>query len=47
MGGPCDLGGRSDAHITFHLSESYAVAGDRETALRLLEQAVARVAEFT
>ena len=31
-----------DAHITFHLSESYAVAGDSQTALRLLEQAVER-----
>ena len=29
-----------DAHITFHLSESFAVAGDIPTALRLLEQAV-------
>ena len=31
-----------DAHITFHLSESFAVAGDRESALRLLAQAVER-----
>ena len=31
-----------DAHITFHLSESYAVAGDGQTALRLLDQAVER-----
>lgn len=31
-----------DGHITFHLGESHAVAGDRETALRLLERAVAR-----
>jgi serine/threonine-protein kinase len=29
-----------DAHITFHLSESYAVAGDVSAALRLLGQAV-------
>ena len=29
-----------DAHITFHLSESFAVAGDPATALRLLKQAV-------
>jgi hypothetical protein len=26
-----------DAHITFHLGESYAVAGDGQTALRLLD----------
>ena len=31
-----------DGHITFHLSESFAVAGDLSTALRLLEQAVER-----
>ena len=31
-----------DGHITFHLSESFAVAGDTATALRLLEQAVER-----
>jgi serine/threonine protein kinase/tetratricopeptide (TPR) repeat protein len=31
-----------DGHITFHLSESFAVAGDIPTALRLLEQAVER-----
>jgi hypothetical protein len=31
-----------DGHITFHLSESFAVAGDTPTALRLLEQAVER-----
>ena len=31
-----------DAHITFHLAESYAVAGDIPTALRLLELAVQR-----
>jgi hypothetical protein len=31
-----------DAHITFHLSESFAVAGEGEAALRLLEQAVDR-----
>ena len=31
-----------DGHITFHLSESFAVAGDPPTALRLLEQAVER-----
>lgn len=30
------------SHITFHLSESFAVAGDAQTALRLLEQAVER-----
>jgi tetratricopeptide (TPR) repeat protein len=29
-----------DGHITFHLSESFAVGGDVPTALRLLEQAV-------
>jgi tetratricopeptide (TPR) repeat protein len=29
-----------DGHITFHLSESYAVAGDIPAALRLLEQSV-------
>ena len=29
-----------DGHITFHMSESFAVAGDLPTALRLLEQAV-------
>jgi hypothetical protein len=28
-----------DAHITFHLSESFAAAGDHLTALRLLDQA--------
>jgi len=28
-----------DGHITFHLSESFAVAGDIPTALRLLERA--------
>jgi len=31
-----------DAHITFHLSESYAVAGAPENALRVLEYAVSR-----
>jgi TolB-like protein/tetratricopeptide (TPR) repeat protein len=31
-----------DGHITFHLSESFAVAHDTETALRLLAQAVER-----
>ena len=31
-----------DGHITFHLSESFAVAGDIPAALRLLEQAVER-----
>jgi serine/threonine protein kinase/tetratricopeptide (TPR) repeat protein len=31
-----------DAHITFHLSESFAVAGEQAVALRLLEQAVER-----
>jgi hypothetical protein len=31
-----------DGHITFHLSESFAVAGDIPTALRLLDQAVER-----
>ena len=31
-----------DGHITFHLSESYAVAGDPATALRLLDHAVER-----
>jgi tetratricopeptide (TPR) repeat protein len=31
-----------DGHITFHLSESFAVTGDIPTALRLLEQAVGR-----
>ena len=31
-----------DGHITFHLSESFAVAGDVPTALRLLGQAVER-----
>jgi eukaryotic-like serine/threonine-protein kinase len=31
-----------DGHITFHLSESFAVIGDIQTALRLLEQAVER-----
>ena len=31
-----------DAHITFHLAESNAVAGDSQTALRLLDQAVER-----
>jgi hypothetical protein len=31
-----------DAHITFHLSESYAMAGDPENALRVLEYAVTR-----
>lgn len=31
-----------DAHITFHLSESFAVAGDTSVALDLLEQAVER-----
>jgi eukaryotic-like serine/threonine-protein kinase len=29
-----------DGHITFHLAESFAVTGDTQTALRLLEQAV-------
>ena len=29
-----------DGHITFHLSESFAVAGEPAVALRLLEQAV-------
>ncbi|MDQ6827275.1 MAG: protein kinase [Gemmatimonadota bacterium] len=29
-----------DGHITFHLSESFAVAGDTPTALRLLEHGV-------
>jgi hypothetical protein len=31
-----------DGHITFHLSESFAVAGDIPAALRLLEDAVER-----
>ena len=31
-----------DGHITFHLSESYAVAGETQAALRLLEEAVDR-----
>jgi len=31
-----------DAHITFHLAESFAAAGEIETGLRLLEQAVER-----
>jgi len=31
-----------DAHITFHMSESFAVAGAHEAALRVLEQAVER-----
>jgi hypothetical protein len=31
-----------DAHITFHLGETFAVAGDGQTALRLLDQAVER-----
>lgn len=31
-----------DGHITFHLSESFAVAGDIPTALGLLDQAVER-----
>jgi serine/threonine protein kinase/Flp pilus assembly protein TadD len=31
-----------DGHITFHLSESFAVAGDVPTALHLLHQAVER-----
>ena len=31
-----------DGHITFHLSESYALAGDTATALRLLSEAVER-----
>jgi tetratricopeptide (TPR) repeat protein len=31
-----------DGHITFHLSESFAAAGDIPTALRLLDQAVER-----
>jgi hypothetical protein len=31
-----------DGHITFHLSESFAVAGDTPTAFRLLEDAVDR-----
>ena len=31
-----------DAHITFHPGESYAVAGDSQTALRVLDQAVER-----
>jgi serine/threonine-protein kinase len=31
-----------DGHITFHLSESFAVAGDMPTALHLLDQAVER-----
>jgi tetratricopeptide (TPR) repeat protein len=31
-----------DGHITFHLSESYAVAGETQAALRLLAEAVDR-----
>jgi hypothetical protein len=31
-----------DGHITFHLSESFTLAGDTESALRLLGQAVER-----
>jgi serine/threonine-protein kinase len=31
-----------DAHITFHVSESFAVAGEHEAALRVLAQAVER-----
>ena len=31
-----------DAHITFHLSEAYAFAGDAPSALRMLEDAVER-----
>ena len=31
-----------DAHLTFHLSEPYAMAGDEPTALRLLTNAVER-----
>jgi hypothetical protein len=31
-----------DAHITFHLAESYTLAGEIPTALRLLELAVQR-----
>lgn len=31
-----------DAHLTFHLSEPYALAGDEATALRLLDDAVER-----
>ena len=31
-----------DGHITFHLSEAYAVAGETQVALRLLAQAVDR-----
>jgi len=31
-----------DAHLTFHLSEPYALAGDEATALRLLNDAVER-----
>lgn len=31
-----------DGHITFHLSESFAAAGDHAAALRLLERAVER-----
>ena len=31
-----------DGHITFHLSESFAVAGEIDSALRLLAQAVDR-----
>jgi tetratricopeptide (TPR) repeat protein len=33
---------RFDSHITFHLSEAYAFAGDELTALRLLDDAVER-----
>jgi serine/threonine protein kinase/tetratricopeptide (TPR) repeat protein len=29
-----------DAHLTFHLSEPYAMAGDTRTALRMLENAI-------
>ena len=31
-----------DAHITCHLAEAYAVAGNSQTTLRLLDQAVER-----
>lgn len=31
-----------DAHLTFHMSEPYALAGDEATALRLLDNAVER-----
>jgi serine/threonine protein kinase/Flp pilus assembly protein TadD len=31
-----------DAHLTFHLSEPYAIAGDTSTALRMLSDAVER-----